>query len=98
VIDWTLKDYWQGRDTHAPLPDDWDSAQPDSADAFVADESVRDVLRSSLDGRALEVCQLRYLDGLEIEQIADRLGMTRNAVDQALFRAHARLREALVRA
>ena len=28
-----------------------------------------------------EVCELRYLEGLEIEQIAERLGLKRNAVD-----------------
>ena len=39
--------------------------------------------------------ELRYLDGLEIEQIAERLGLTRNAVDQALHRGHKKLREDL---
>jgi RNA polymerase sigma factor (sigma-70 family) len=97
VIDWTLKDYWQGRDTHAPLPDDWDAGEPDPTDRVGADEAAGEILHAWLEGRTLEVCELRYLDGLEIEEIAKRLGMTRNAVDQALHRGHTKLREALSR-
>lgn len=37
--------------------------------------------------------ELRYREGLEIDEIAERLDMTRNAVDQALHRGHSRLRE-----
>jgi RNA polymerase sigma factor (sigma-70 family) len=94
VIDWTLKDYWQGRNTHAPLPDDWDADAPDPNADVGGGEAVQDLLSAWLQGRALEVCELRYVAGLEIEEIAERLGMTRNAVDQALHRAHVRLREA----
>lgn len=39
------------------------------------------------------VLELRYREGLEIDEIAERLDMTRNAVDQALHRGHSRLRE-----
>ncbi|MCB0882788.1 MAG: sigma-70 family RNA polymerase sigma factor [Thermoleophilia bacterium] len=35
---------------------------------------------------------LLYGTGLEHDQVAERLGMTRNAVDQALFRARTRLK------
>ena len=38
---------------------------------------------------------MRYLDGREIADIARCLGITRNAVDQALFRGRRRLRELL---
>ena len=41
--------------------------------------------------------ELRYLERLEIDQIAERLGMKRNAVDQALHRGHRKLRETLTR-
>lgn len=95
VIDWTLRDYRQGRDTHAPLPDGFDAGAADPTGAVGAEESVRDLLSAWLQGRARQVCELRYLEGLEIEDIAKRLGMTRNAVDQALHRAHVKLREAL---
>ena len=37
--------------------------------------------------------ELRYREGLEIDEIAERLDMTRNAVDQALHRVSSRLRE-----
>ncbi len=37
-----------------------------------------------------------HMDGLEIQEIADRLGKTRNAVDQALHRAHDKLRSLIV--
>ena len=36
---------------------------------------------------------LRYLVGLSHEQIAEKLEIDRNAVDQALWRAHRKLRE-----
>ena len=49
---------------------------------------------ADLPERARRVCELRYLLGLEIDEIARQLEMTRNAVDQALHRAHARLRDA----
>jgi len=35
---------------------------------------------------------LRYLEGIDIAEIAAREGVTRNAVDQALYRRHAKLR------
>ena len=95
VIEWTLRDHWQGRDTHAPLPDNWDPGGSDPTDDVGADDALQELLRARLTGRTLEVCELRYLEGLEIEEIAQRLGTSRNAVDQALHRAHAKLREAL---
>ena len=95
VIQWTLKDHWTGRDTTVPLPEDWDAGGTDPTDDVGADEGVLALLLAELTGRTLEVCELRYLEGLEIEEIAQRLGTSRNAVDQALHRAHAKLREAL---
>jgi len=41
------------------------------------------------------VLELRYLEGYDHEEIARRLGIERNAVDQALHRGHRRLREAI---
>jgi RNA polymerase sigma factor (sigma-70 family) len=43
------------------------------------------------DGR---VMRMRYLEGLEISDVAARLGMTRNAVDQALHRGRRAIKEA----
>jgi RNA polymerase sigma factor (sigma-70 family) len=56
--------------------------------------SLARVLAPLPDG-SRRVLELRYIEGMEIEQIADRLGVTRNAVDQALHRGHRALREAL---
>ena len=42
------------------------------------------------------MCELRYVSGLEPDQIATKLGMQRNAVDQALHNAHKKLLEARV--
>jgi RNA polymerase sigma factor (sigma-70 family) len=95
VIGWTLKDHWQGRDTHAPLPEDWDAGGGDPTDDVGTDEGVGELLRGELTGRTLEVCELRYLEGLEIDEIAARLSTTRNAVDQALHRGHTKLRKVL---
>ena len=53
------------------------------------------LLMNGLAPREREVVDLRWRQGLEIAEIADRLGIDRNAVDQALFRAHAKLRERL---
>ena len=44
---------------------------------------------TTLEGKTRQVMELRYLERLEIDQIAERLGMKRNAVDQALHRGHA---------
>jgi DNA-directed RNA polymerase specialized sigma24 family protein len=40
--------------------------------------------------------QLTYLEGLEPDEIAGRLGMERNAVYQALHRGHKKIREILL--
>jgi RNA polymerase sigma factor (sigma-70 family) len=42
-----------------------------------------------------EVASLRFLDGLEIAEIAEQLGKQRNAVDQALHRTRRKLQELL---
>ncbi len=94
VIGWTVKDYFAGRDTTAPLPEGWlgDPGDPIGE----ADERFSlEALFAGLPERQRQVCELRYLEGLEIEEIAGRLGVKRNAVDQALHNAHKKLRPAL---
>jgi RNA polymerase sigma factor (sigma-70 family) len=49
-------------------------------------------LLAQLPPRDREVFELTVYGGLTPEQIAERLGITRNAVDQALFRARKHLR------
>jgi RNA polymerase sigma factor (sigma-70 family) len=95
VVKWTVKEHFQGRRTDVPLPDDWDPATEDAGyRAFEADHDLG-VLLAELPPGDREVAELRYCEGLEIDQIAERLGKTRNAVDQALWRANARLRRGL---
>lgn len=93
VIEWKRKEHYSAR-RDGELPGDWEEPGPDEYEEF---EQRYDLERrlARLPGRQREVAELRYLHGLEIDEIAERLQMTRNAVDQALHRAHARLREEL---
>ena len=93
VVDWTVKEHFQGLPTDAPLPEDWDAA--DQADPYrpLEDDEALDDLFADLPEGSRRVLELRYREGLEIDEIAERLDMTRNAVDQALHRGHSRLRE-----
>jgi len=63
-------------------------------------EQVRGALadcRARLGADMREALALRYEGGLEVGEIADRLGVTRNAIHVRTFRALAALRECLVR-
>ena len=94
VTTWTLAEYFEGKPTDLPLPEGWDPPAP----AFSEDVERRDFLTSlfgSLGEKTRQVLELRYLLGLEIDEIAARLGVKRNAVDQALNRGHKKLREVL---
>lgn len=88
VIEWTLGDYWAGRDTTVPLPDGWEPATEDDPDGAI----IVSELLAELAGREQEVWEL-WMDGLAPDQIAERLGITRNNVDQALHRGRVKLRE-----
>jgi RNA polymerase sigma-B factor len=78
-----------------PLPEGWDPATWDNGyDAFEQDFDL-ERLFADLPPRERDVATLRYVDGLEHDQIAERLGIARNAVDQALWRAHGKLKEAV---
>jgi len=91
VIDWTLKEYFSGLPTHAPLPDGWEPAgEDDPLDPLI----VREVL-DGLPAREGEAWRLHILQGLSPEQIAAKLATSRNAVDQALHRGRVKLRELL---
>jgi RNA polymerase sigma factor (sigma-70 family) len=94
VIDWTLKEHFQEQDTSAPLPEGWEPAVEDSSEVVLSRYYLTDLF-ASLPRDTRKVLELRYIAGLEIEQIAERLGLKRNAVDQALHRGHAKLREFL---
>ncbi len=96
VIGWTLREHWSGQPLMGELPEHvTDGGKPFDDVEFGAD---LEALLEELGGRTAEVCRLRYLhQGLAPEQIAERLGMTRNAVDQALWRGRGFLGERWVR-
>jgi RNA polymerase sigma factor (sigma-70 family) len=92
---WELLDYYAERKRReAELPDDQEDA---SADEFERVESDVDLERllDELPGRERQVAVLRWQQGLEVAQIARLLLVEPNAVHQALFRAHRKLRESL---
>jgi RNA polymerase sigma factor (sigma-70 family) len=93
VVDWTVQEHFQGLPTDVPLPDGWDPV--DEADPYrtVEDDEVLAALFADLPEGSRRVLELRYREGLGIDEVAERLGMTRNAVDQALHRGHSKLRE-----
>jgi len=93
VVDWTIKAHFQGLPADVPLPDDFDPAGDEGAFDEVEDEDELAQWFAELSDGERRVCELRYLRGLEPDEIADELGMTRNAVDQRLFHARKRLRE-----
>jgi RNA polymerase sigma-70 factor (ECF subfamily) len=94
VTVWLVKGHFRREPVQlVPLPDDWEVPGEDDLD--LPDEEWLARVFADLPERQRQACELRYLRGLEIEQIAAELGMERNAVDQALHRAHARLRDRL---
>jgi RNA polymerase sigma factor (sigma-70 family) len=95
VVDWTVKAHFQGVPSDVPLPEDWEFAdETDPYPAFEEDEALEDLFAELPEG-ARRVLELRYIEGLEIDEIAQRLELDRNAVDQALHRGHKKLKERL---
>lgn len=95
VIGWTIADYFGGRRTDVPLPDDWNAAGPDESDAVISHYYLEELI-APLPERSRRVLELRYLKGVEISEIGRELDIRRNAVDQALHRGHKALREAFL--
>ena len=95
VVDWTVKAHFQGVPSDVPLPEDWELAdETDPYPVFEEDEALEDLFAELPEG-ARRVLELRYIEGLEIDEIAQRLDLDRNAVDQALHRGHKKLKERL---
>ena len=93
-IDWTIKEHFQGSPTECRSPRLGPRRRGRSVPPLEDDAGARPAVRRP-PRRSRRVLELRYRDGLEIDEIAERLGMTRNAVDQALHRGHAKLRECI---
>lgn len=90
VIEWTLKDYWAGRDTTVPLPEHWEPSVKDDPDGPLIVKEMLD----ELPPREREVWTL-WMERLSPDEIAERLHITRNNVDQALHRGRRKLQEML---
>jgi len=94
VIEWTTKGFYErGRAVLVELEDDIFAG----GDPFDDAETRYDLERAleTLPEGDGEAARLRFLDGLEIDEIAERLGKTRNSVDQALHRSRRKLQELL---
>jgi hypothetical protein len=94
VTGWTYRGFFGERATGrlAPPPDRWEGASPGETAGVDSADWLRRPFEQ-LPPREGELALLRYSEGLAIAEVAGRLGMTRNAVDQALHRLHRRLRE-----
>lgn len=80
-------------DAEGEFPSQWDPADPKAeVDDMVTLVDFQQLL-DALPERQRQVAQMCWIDGYRPAEIADRLGMQRNAVDQALFLARTRLRE-----
>lgn len=77
-----------------PIEDGWDGMDDtDPADLAVADDQARRAL-ASLSSRDRQVLLLHAWDGLDGDDLAAVLGISRGGADAALSRARARLRAA----
>jgi RNA polymerase sigma factor (sigma-70 family) len=94
VIEWTTRGFYERkRVALGELPGD--IAEPGNPfDDAEARYDLERALAELPDGDR-EVARRRFLEGLEIDEIAELLGKKRNAVDQSLHRARKKLQELL---
>ena len=95
VVGWICSGLPREAKEGSSLPEGWDSAAPDAYENW-EDEYDVGLLIADLPDRQREVLDLVYREGLSPAQVAERLGITRNAVDQALHNGHRKLAEKLV--
>jgi RNA polymerase sigma factor (sigma-70 family) len=95
VTEWTARGFYPGIKQDSSLPENWD---PEAPDAYAGWEDEHDLglLIADLPPRQREVLELTYGEGLGPAQVAERLGINRNAVDQALHNGHRKVAEKLV--
>ena len=94
VTTWELDGFFGAAKADAEIPDWWEPPAPDDVSAW-EDNYDLELLFEGLPPRQEEVALLIYRDRLTHDQVAERLGITRNAVDQALHNAHRSLAEKL---
>ena len=94
VTEWTLRGFYPAVKQDDSLPAGWD---PEAPNAFehIDERLDLELLFADLPVRQREVAELLYREGLSHDEIAERLGVKRNAVDQALHNAHSKLAEKL---
>ena len=92
VTKWTLADFFAGRRTDVPLPEELGLAGDDIGERVVSELWLRDLV-AGLPTAERDACALVYLEGLSPEQAAKHLDTTRNNIDQRLFHARKRLRD-----
>jgi RNA polymerase sigma factor (sigma-70 family) len=98
VIEWTTKGFYErGRAILVDLDGDLPDHVFRTGNPYEDIETRYDLERAleKIPEGDREVARLRFLDGAEIDDIALRLGKSRNAIDQALFRTRQRLQELL---
>lgn len=94
VTEWTLRSFYPGAKHDAELPQGWEPEAPDPYSEW-EDNHVLSLLIADLPERQRQVLGLLHGHGLSSQQIAERLEITRNAVDQALHNGHRKLAERL---
>jgi RNA polymerase sigma factor (sigma-70 family) len=90
VIGWTIKEHFGGPAEPDAL-DEWD-ARTDGGFGEIEERLTLERLFAELTERERRIFVLRYLEGVDITEIAASEGVTRNAIDQALHRGHEKLR------
>jgi RNA polymerase sigma-70 factor (ECF subfamily) len=94
VTDWVLRSFYPPAKQDGSLPENWDPEAPDAYEELEQELDLERLL-AELPPRQREVAQLSYLEGLSPDQVAERLGLKRNAVDQAAHNARKKLLEKL---
>jgi RNA polymerase sigma factor (sigma-70 family) len=94
VTEWTLNGFRPGAKQDTTLPEGWEPPAPDAHSRWEEEYDLV-LLLGDLPERQRQVLTLRYGYGLPPEEIAQRLGLTRNAVDQAAHNGHRNLAKKL---
>lgn len=95
VVKWTAAGYdWRTKPDRT-LPEDWDLRDDDDPlEHWMAEQDMRALIAELPAGQRI-VAELIHLDGRSHQQVAQQLGITRNAVDQRLHNSHKLLAEKL---
>jgi RNA polymerase sigma factor (sigma-70 family) len=93
VLQWSVSDYFGASAKHRTVPlGDWDAGAPDREVDRVVERDFLVRTFASLPPRERFACYLYFMADMAPKEIAKTLGMTRNAVDQAIFRAKRRMK------